>query len=131
MTMKPDRHAIGKLALGLTLILAALLFPSSPARAGQGHGGGHAGSGVAMHSAHHGLHPYAVGYGWPQGGYYPYWGYGSSYAGGYGYGGGYYGYGIYSGSAGPYFGGVPNFWGPSSVTTSSSYNFMNSIDLGW
>jgi hypothetical protein len=107
--MKPVRHGIGKLALGLTLTLAALLFPSSPARAGQGHGGGHAGLGGPGHSAHHGHHPYAVGYGWPWGGYYPYWEYDSSYGSYYGDGGGYNGYGVFSGNTGPYFGGVPPF----------------------
>ena len=120
--MKPVRHGTVKLALTLTLVLAALLFPSSPALAWQGHGGGHAGFGVSGHSGHHGHHPHSGGYGWTWGGYYPYWDYDSFY-------GGYAGYGIYSGDAAtsPYLGIYTPFWGASPNFPSGTYQSMNFI----
>jgi hypothetical protein len=72
--MKPVRYVTGTLALTLTLAVAAPLFLSSPARARQGHGGGHAvwgGPAPSGYPSHH-LHP--GGSGWNWGGYYPYLG---------------------------------------------------------
>ena len=119
--MKLVRHGIGRLALTLTLAVAASLLPSSPARAGQGHGGGHAGWGGSGHSRHHGHHPYSGGYGWAAGGYYPYGGYDSYY-------GGYYGYGIFDGNN-PYLGVITPYWGVPPASTYTNYDFINSIDL--
>jgi hypothetical protein len=127
--MRPVRHWTGKLALTLTLAVAALMLPSSRAHAQQGHGGGHAGRGGLRATTHHGHHPYGVGYGGTWGGYYPYGGYDSFYGGYYGYGvGDYYGFGVFNGN-GPAFGGVTPYWGVSPVGPSTSYGFVNAIDF--
>ena len=119
--MKRVGYGIGKLALTLTLAVSALLLSSSPVRAGQGHGGGHAGSGVSGHTGHHVRHYNVGGYGWGWGGYYPYWGYDAPYAGAYGYG-------IYDGSN-PYLGVItPYSFGPPAAPY-TNYNFINAIDF--
>jgi hypothetical protein len=119
--MRPVRHVTGTLALTLSLAVAAWLLPSSPARAGQGHGGGHVGWGGPGPSGHHGHHPHSGGYGGTWGGDYPYWGYGASY-------GGYYGYGNLDGND-PYLGVITPYWGAPAANTYTNYNFLNSIDL--
>jgi hypothetical protein len=118
--MKTVRQFTGKLALTLTLAVAALLLPTSPAHAWQGHGRGHAGWGGAGHSGHHGHHPYSGGYGWTWGGYYPYLGYDSFY-------GGSYGYGIYYGA--PPFDAYGAPWGVVPASPSGTYQSTNFIDL--
>lgn len=129
--MKRLRHRTGKLVLALTLVVAALLLPSSPARAWQGHGGGHAGRGGSGHPAHHGHRPFSGGFVGTWGGYDPYWGYDPFYGGPYGYGIGSYGYGIYDGNN-PYLGVINPYSGFSPFPpagTYSNYNFINAIDL--
>jgi hypothetical protein len=132
--MKRVRHFTGRLALLLTLAVAALLLPSSPAHAGGGHGGGHAGLGGAGHSAHHGHFGVSGGYGWTWGGYDPYLGYGSFY-------GGDYGYGIYSGNVAnvpsfgvfstPFwgFGVLTPSWGASPAIEANTYQSMNFMNV--
>ena len=119
--MRPVRQVTGTLALTLSLAVAAWLFPSSPARAGQGHGGGAASWGGLGRSGHHGHNPHSGGYGWTWGGYNPYWGYDSSY-------GGYYGYGIFDGSN-PYLGVITPYWGVPPAGTYTNYDFINAVDL--
>jgi hypothetical protein len=123
--MEPVRHCIGKLALTLTLAVAALLLSSSLAHARQGHGGGHAGWGGSGHPTHHGHHPQSGGSGGTWGGYYyPYLGYDPSY-------GGYYGYGDYFGNLapGPYLGVYTPYWGVSPVIPSTTYQFPDIMSL--
>jgi hypothetical protein len=114
--------------LTLSLAVAAWLLPSPTARAGQGHGGVHAGLGGPGPSGHHVHHPYLGGYGgtWggyggTWGGYYPGWGYDAPY-------GGYYGYGIFDGNN-PYLGVINPYWSAPPANTYANYNFLNSIDL--
>jgi hypothetical protein len=127
--MEPVRHCIGKLALILTLAVAALLLPSSLAHAWQGHGGGHAGLGGSGHPTHHGHRPHSGGSGGTWGGYYPYWGYDTFYGDSYGYVyGNSYGYGIYSGND-PYLGVYTPAWGVSPVTPSTTYQFVDIMSL--
>jgi hypothetical protein len=150
--MKSVRRGIAKLALTLTLAVAALWLTSSPARAWQGHGGGHAGFGAAGHVNHHGHHPHYGGYGSIVGGYYPYGGYDWSYGnysglgvfnvnaayGPYGYGvfdgnpaNGPYGYGVFNvnPASGSSFGVFSPYGGGWSAGQTTTYNFGNFSNL--
>jgi hypothetical protein len=133
--MKPLRHRIGILAFTLTLAVAALLLPSYPAHAWQGHGAAHAGQGGAGHNGHHGRHSFSGGFIGSWGGVYPYWDYDPFYAGTYGYGvvpgnayGGTFGYGTVPGNF-PYVGINNPYWGVPSAVPYTNYSFMNSIDF--
>jgi hypothetical protein len=110
--MKRDRHFFRKRAWTLTLAVAALLLPASLAHAG-GHGGGHAGGVRAGASTHHGHRPFATGYGWTYGGYYPYGGYNPFYGGYNSFYGGYSDFGGYNGvvATSPYLGVYTPFGG--------------------
>jgi hypothetical protein len=126
--MRSVRYVTRTLALTLSLAVAAWLLPSSPARAGQGHGGGHAGLGGPGPSGHHGHQHYLGGYGATWGGYggtwssyYPYWGYDAPYEG-------YYGYGIFDRNN-PYLGVINPYWSTLPSNTYRNYNFVNSTDL--